>query len=514
MNKYSLFAILLLFVFNISCTHTVPEKYKYFNEQATIYPDYTNLTIPVNIAPLNFSIEEEGTNFITKMYSKKGTSLQANGKTVQWNLKQWHQLLSKNSGDTLYIDIFIERNKRWVKYSTLKNYISPYETDPYISYRLIEPSYSVYEQMTINQRNLTNFEEEIIYNNSTLSEDENGHCINCHAFQDYNRSGKMQFHLRHYKGGTIITNGNTIKKVNLKTDYTISAGVYPAWHPSEDLIAYSVNNTEQHFLKKGKQKVEVIDSKSDLILYNLANDEIINIANDSTKLETFPAWAPDGRSLYYASANYPLNTSPGDSLIDHYKNFNYNISRKFFDPALMSFSQEETVFDASAIGKSATFPRVSPNGRYLLFTLADYGNFHIWHDSSNLHLLDLKTGKQSPLKELNSNKSDSYHCWSSNGHWIIFSSRRENGSYTRFYISYFENGVAGKPFVVPQEKPNYYAALFKSYNVPEFMVKPVRLPKHKLLNTINDAPVNVFFSKQPVNHKITQEKTIKPNFYN
>ena len=95
--------------------------------------------------------------------------------------------------------------------------------------------------------------------------------------------------------------------------------------------------------------------------------------------------------------------------------------------------------------------------------------------------MDLATRELKNIDVINSPKAESYHSWSSNGRWIIFSSRREDGSYTILYISYFDKkGNAHKPFVLPQKDPQFYKRNFKSYNVPEFIVKPVKTNCHKL----------------------------------
>ena len=89
-------------------------------------------------------------------------------------------------------------------------------------------------------------------------------------------------------------------KANLKTDSLISGGVYPAWHPTEKLIAYSVNQTGQTFHTRDLQKVEVQDMLSDLILYDVEKNEVTRIPGDTDELEVFPWWSPDGKYLYYA----------------------------------------------------------------------------------------------------------------------------------------------------------------------------------------------------------------------
>ncbi|HEX2936333.1 MAG TPA: hypothetical protein VHO72_13350 [Bacteroidales bacterium] len=485
----------LVLLIACGCSKNPPKNSVLSSENATIQPDYTSVSIPRNIAPLNFTIRNNGDEFLTITRSRKGQQLEAKGRNVKWKLNDWHKLLDENKGDTLYTQIYIKKGKQWFRFPVIRNYIAPEEIDNYISYRLIEPSYEVYEYMTINQRNLSNFDEEILYNNNTLARNDEGHCINCHAYQNYNKTHKLQFHVRQYKGGTIIATPAGIKKVNLKTDFSISAGVYPAWHPVKNLIAYSVNNTEQHFHKKGAEKVEVMDSRSDLILYDVDKNEVRNIANDTTALETFPAWSPDGKFLYYVSAQYPEGVGPKDSLITSYKNFRYNIYRKAFNSETLEFSTAELVFDAAAQKKSATLPRISPDGKYLLFTMGNYGNFHIWHKSADLYLIDIAKGTMLTMPEINSPETESYHSWSSNGSWIIFSSRRDDGSYTRPYITYFKDGRGHKPFILPQQDPERYSALFKSFNIPEFMVEPLRVTRKDLRKAIEKEPVKAAFVK-------------------
>ena len=79
------------------------------------------------------------------------------------------------------------------------------------------------------------------------------------------------------------------------------------------------------------------------------------------------------------------------------------------------------------------------------------------------------------MKGANSNNVESYHSWSSNGKWIIFSSRRTDGVFTRPFIAHVDkDGNATKPFELPSEDPDYHRQLMKSYNIPEFMHGPVK----------------------------------------
>ena len=110
-----------------------------------------------------------------------------------------------------------------------------------------------------------------------------------------------------------------------------------------------------------------------------------------------------------------------------------------------------------------------------MFTLGRYGVFHIWHHEADLWLLDLQSGEARAMSEINSKDTESYHTWSSNGRWVVFSSRRDDGGYTRPFIAHIDgNGKGSKPFELPQEDPDYHRQFVKSYNIPEFMRGPVK----------------------------------------
>jgi Tol biopolymer transport system component len=282
----------------------------------------------------------------------------------------------------------------------------------------------------------------------------------------------MQFHARQFHGGTVISYDGTLRKINMANDSLLSAGVYPVWHPWLPLIVYSTNKTGQSFHTQHLNKIEVFDSASDLIAYDVTKNEVTNIENDTTEFEVFPTWSPDGKTLYYCSAHFVYNDSLEHSadVIQRAREIRYNIYRKSFNPDTYAFGPHELVFNADSLGKSATLPRVSPDGRFLMFTLGNYGVFHIWHHEADLYLMDLKDGSVRAMDEINSGDTESYHSWSSNGRWVVFSSRRDDGGYTRPFMAHIDaDGKGGKPFELPQACPDYHRQFMKSYNIPEFM---------------------------------------------
>lgn len=304
-----------------------------------------------------------------------------------------------------------------------------------------------------------------------------GQCINCHSYQNY-KTDNMLFHVRLANAGTIIVNDGKVSKVNMKRDYTISGGVYPAWHPTAKLIAFSTNRTRQGFHTLNPNKIEVYDEASDLILYDVATDSVSIVSNDSTLLEVYPTWSPDGKYLYYCKS-VPLPEELRDKDIrSTFEKIQYNLYRRSFDLATHNFGEEELVYDAASQNKSATLPRISPDGHYLLFAQGQYGCFHIRHCDGDIVCMPLNVENPSPLdlSKFNSEGfADSYPTWSSNGHWMMCSSRRGDGNYSRVYFSYFNNGKVEKAFMLPQEDPEQNTFQLKCYNRPEFMVEPVKI---------------------------------------
>ena len=483
-HLYIIFLAVAVLMSSCASRPNVPSASKETKSLPAIFPDYCNVTVPYNIAPLNFMLPAgEYEECVARISTSDGKhQTYGCGVKVQIPEEEWHDMLIASKGKSLKVEVWGKKGNEWLSFNPFEIHIAPDAIDEYLSYRLIEPSYAAWNFMEIAQRNLTSFEETQIFNNEiTMNDREKGQCINCHSYQNY-KTDNMLFHVRLSNSGTVIVNDGKVSRVNLKRDYTISAGVYPSWHPTEKLIAFSTDLTRQGFHTSNPNKLEVYDLASDLILYDIETDSVSVISNDSTLLEVYPTWSPDGKYLYYCkSVPLPeeLDIKDRDNEIGlYYQKIRYNIYRRSFDVATHNFGDEELVYDAASQNKSATLPRVSPDGRYLLFAQGQYGCFHIRHNDGDIVCMPLNTENPSPLdlSGLNSEgMPDSYPTWSSNGHWIMCASRREDGNFCRVYFSYFNNGKVEKAFMLPQEDPEYNTFLLKSYNRPEFMVEPVKI---------------------------------------
>ena len=447
-------------------------SYDNINRPAKIHPEYTGTYIPYNIAPLNFQIDEDADQYLIRFVTSKDSFEIKRKKNTNIPLRKWKSLLEKSRGEDLFVKIFALENGTWKNFEDMRFFIPEEAIDPYVAYRLIEPGYETWGKMGIYQRCLENFNESPILTN-TLTDN---NCMNCHSFHN-NDPETMLFHLRANLAGTIFVKDGKIRKLATQAPWMISAGVYPRWHPSGNYVAFSTNNTEQSFLASHANKVEVFDTASDIVLYDVQHNRMStdNSLHSAVRFETFPEWSPDGRFLYFCSA-------PAAQLTDGDHSIKYDLVRVGFNPETGNFTNRtDTIISARETGKSVSFARISPDGKYLVFCLTDYGTFPIWHRENDLHMLDLETGDVNPMAEVNSEDSDSYHSWSSNGRWMMFGSRRIDGSYTRLFITYFDtNGQWHKPFLMPQKNPEYYDYLLKSYNIPEFITGKVRTSPQKL----------------------------------
>lgn len=226
-------------------------------------------------------------------------------------------------------------------------------------------------------------------------------------------------------------------------------------------------------------RVEVFDLASDVLVYDVEKHELVTTPELFSKehYETFPTFSPDGKTLYFCTAD--MQNMPRD-----FKQVKYSLCSISFDPDNRAFGTSvDTLFNGRIQNKSVSFPRVSPDGKYLLYTLSDYGNFSVWHKDADLHMLNLENEENYPLEKANSNDVESYHSWSSNSRWIVFGSRRTDGLYTRLYMAYVnEKGQAQKAFLLPQKDTGFYHRFMKSYNIPEFIRGKVNYPSYSIVD--------------------------------
>jgi hypothetical protein len=439
-------------------------------EAPRLFPDYVGVTLPPNIAPLNFKVQEPGSSYRVELRSAKGPSIAISSPnpTIRIPPKAWASLLRANRGEPFYWDISARAaTSGWTRFATVTNQIAREEIDAWLAYRLLRPIFNFYVHLGIYQRDLESFDQKLILENDKFEHA----CLNCHTPLNQ-RPDTFAFNIRAYSGKSpmVLVVSNQVARV----DKTMG---YLAWHPSGRLLAFSANKLSLFLHTRGETR-DLYDARSDLGIYRVDSNTVVfppAIAAPDRN-ETWPAWSPDGRYLYFSSAvPRPL---------EEFRRIRYDLMRAGFDIETGQWGRPELMISAAETGLSACQPKISPDGRFLLVTLCENGNFPIYQSNSDLYVMDLATRKLRRL-EINSDQADTWHSWSSNSRWVVFSSKRIDGLLARPYFSYVdEQGEFHKPFVLPQEDPSFYGFCLDTFNVPELMRGPVTVKERDLARAI------------------------------
>lgn len=450
-----------------------------------IQPDYTEIVIPPNITPMNFAIREPGSRFFVRIRSDKGDPIEIDARSSRILIPpgSWRSLLQANKGKDLYVDIHVKTAGQWQQFESIVNRIAEAEIAPYLAYRRIGPVHNKWTNVGVYQRDMSTYRESVVLDGMSL---ETG-CVNCHSFAN-NNPNQMLIGIRSAKFGNaaILATDGRLEKIAAKFGYT-------AWHPSGRLAAYSVNDVWQFFHAAGTEVRDVIDIDAALAYcrFDDGKMEFVPRAADKTRLESYPAWSPDGYYLYYCSA--PILWSNLDDMPpEQYAEVKYDLMKIRYDIDTDSWGEPEMVLSSNDTGLSILQPRLSPDGRFMLFCMCRYGSFPVYQPTSDLYMMELATGKYSRL-EINSEFSESWHSWSSNSRWIAFSSRRGNGGFfTRCYLSFVDkNGHAHKPFILPQHDPEFYESFLETTSVPELIDGPIPVASKSLARIARSDPALV-----------------------
>ena len=472
--RHHQFLLFIVLIFT-GCSDPVQITGK-LGETPEIFPDYAGVTIPENIAPLHFKLEQNNYQATCLLLESEGKKLEIKGRDGSFYIpaKGWKDLLRTAKGKKIEVTVCVKTEGKWFGFEPFSWHVAAEPVDPYIAYRLIDPGYALWNEMGIYQRDIGTFKQSAVVENKMTG----GNCMNCHSFHNQDPD-KMLFHMRKTYAGTYLIDGGAIEKLETKTNRTISALVYPSWHPSGKYIAFTVNDTRQAFHMNDPNRIEVFDMASDVVVYDIEKRELVTVSQlfSNQCFETFPTFSPDGRTLFFCTADV-------QQFPDDFDQVKYSLCAISFDPEKRTFGTSvDTLYNAKNMNKSVSLPRVAPNGKFLLYTLSSYGNFFIWHKDADLYMVNLETQEHYPLAEANSDFAESYHSWSSNSSWIVFSSRRIDGLYTHSYFSHIdEHGKASKPFVLPQKDTDYYKNFTKSYNIPEFIKGKIRTSQQDIVN--------------------------------
>ena len=296
------FVVVIGIMFCTGCKNGVYNNIQKTNRKPVIEPDYSEVSIPQNIAPMNFSVREEGDLFdltATSRLSGYKIKIKSTSGIIRFPEKSWRRLLNESKGDTIIFNLFVLKKGSGDvdEYLPFRMIVAEEKIDPYLVYRLIHPGYYSWSDIKIVQRSIESFKEESLIENQIIDKN----CANCHSF-NMNRADRFLIHIRGSLGGTYFVDNGKITRTDPKIDAMPGGATYPSWHPSGRYVAFSSNQVRQSFYSEPGKNIEVYDLVSSLILYDRKTNETLSITDkDTTKyMQTFPSWSPDGR--FYTSA--------------------------------------------------------------------------------------------------------------------------------------------------------------------------------------------------------------------
>ncbi len=445
-----------------------------------MFPDYgDSLVLPPNIAPLNFSVNGKihlrvscgDEKLLDKNYSGQ----------VRFNQKAWRRWLNTARERQQPLRLHLSTAER--AYAPLHWFVANDTIDPYLVYRLVVPTDGVYNVLGIYQRDLSNFKTAALTLN-TVSEN---NCMNCHTFRNGDGS-EMTVHWRKPSEGTLIRNQAGDRKIVLPphaSDLNLRL-TYPAYHPDGRYIAFSTNlllgygcyEAHRRFFDPG-------DSIAHIVVYDIETNRVFSDRRlwQDERLLSYPAWSLDGRTLYFCSASA---FNEADSTLSQKKKIErirFSLACIAFDPETGKFGDSvRTLLDADDYNGSFSLPRVNPVdpdciavslGTFSSFPSQTYGDLGLVF----LNRPDTPADKAvyMPADALNTPEAESFHSWSRNGRWIVYTGKQMDGYFALPYIAYFDGQTFSKPFLLPQKEGDWYRSSLKSFNLPELTVSPSTL---------------------------------------
>lgn len=445
--------------FMASCTGKTIEITDTLDEEVEIYPDYKDVMIPCNIAPMNFKVVGNDGKSYALLADGEALVESADG-NFSIPIKAWRELVSRHLDGAIEFTVARNDNGKWVGYRPFSMQVSRDEIDSHLAYRLIEPGYQSWNVLGIYQRNLTNFDESAIVTN----QGDKRNCVNCHEFENRNASRGL-FHMRGENGATYFFENGKVERVALEKLGPKKNASTPAWNPDGRFIAFSSSTSRQIFYSEGEKAIEVYNNRGDMLIYDTKEKKMLSYPcfSDENLWTDYEAWSATGDTLYFCMAikrNVPME----------YRKIRYSLCRIPFDHKTGNVGAKiDTIVDAERAGCSTVLPSLSPNGKFLLYAVSDYGMFPLWHRESRLEMRRLDTDSVIDTSALNLDMPKSYTSWSSNSHWIAFSARPDF-RHTRVYFAHVDdNGKQSKPFLLPQLNADYNTLRLKSYNIPKFV---------------------------------------------
>ncbi|MEN8151077.1 MAG: tetratricopeptide repeat protein [Planctomycetota bacterium] len=190
-------------------------------------------------------------------------------------------------------------------------------------------------------------------------------------------------------------------------------------------------------------------------------------ADDTEYVHCSPVWTPDGETLVFSRAKSfdPTENIKSEDDLPTYAGdpkeprIQYDLCRMPFNGG--KGGKPEPIAGASNNGMSNTFPKVSPDGKWLVWTKCENGL--LMRPDGKLWIVPLAGGEPREMT-CNTPLMNSWHSFSPNGRWMVFSSKSKS-PYTQLFLTHIdENGNDTPAILIPNSTPANRAS-----NLPEFL---------------------------------------------
>jgi Flp pilus assembly protein TadD len=197
-------------------------------------------------------------------------------------------------------------------------------------------------------------------------------------------------------------------------------------------------------------------------------------ADDPDYVQSNPTWSPDGKWVVFArtkeyrrdaitnATSVLLSEKDVPEFVEDKEPFKFDLYRVPFNEG--RGGKAEPIEGASHNGKSNYFAKFSPDGKWIVFCKAE--NYMLLMPDSELYIIPAEGGEARRLRA-NTPRMNSWHSWSSNGRWLVFSSKA-NTAYTQLFLTHIdEHGESTPPVVLER-----FTGADRAANIPEFVPLP------------------------------------------